>query len=303
MEDIVNDTTNAMTIDVEDYYHVSAFARHIDRRCWGSYPSRVASNTARLLDILAEHGVRATFFVLGWVAERCPCLVKSIAAAEHEVACHGYSHELVYRQHVTVFREETHRAKNILEDLAQQPVDGYRAAGYSITRQSWWALDVLADLGFIYDSSIFPSHHPEYGIPDAARAPHWLTTPAGYTIAEFPPATVEFGRYRLPVGGGGYFRLLPYFLTRTLLRRINRDERRPFVFYLHPWELDTAQPRIQANALARFRHYNNIDKCEARLRRLLGDFRFQPARAALIDLGLIAPVTMPTPRMSLEVVP
>lgn len=289
----MTEIVNAMTIDVEDYFHVLAFARHIDRRDWGSLESRVESNTGRVLDVFAENQVRATFFVLGWVAERYPGVVRRIAAAGHEVACHGYSHELVYRQTPAVFRQETERAKRVLEDLAQQPIAGYRAASYSITQASLWALDILAELGFVYDSSIFPVRHDHYGMPGGRREPHRLQTPAGHAIVEFPLSTLQLGRYRLPVAGGGYFRLFPYALTRAAFRALNQRERRPFIFYLHPWEVDPEQPRVAANWLSRFRHYNNLRKCEARFRRLLKDFRFAPARDVLAGQGLLPAVKDP----------
>jgi polysaccharide deacetylase family protein (PEP-CTERM system associated) len=280
---------NAMTIDVEDYFHVSALASRVDRRDWDTYPRRVADNTAKLLDILAYHDARATFFALGWVAERDPALIRRIAAAGHEVACHGYSHELVYRQTPAVFRHETERAKKILEDLVQKPIAGYRAASYSITAASLWALDVLCELGFTYDSSVFPVRHDRYGIPGARREPHRLRTPAGNSIIEFPLSTIELLRYRLPVSGGGYFRLFPYLVTRTALRHINSREHNPFIFYLHPWEIDPDQPRVEVGWLSRFRHYNNLEKCEKRLHRLLKDFQFGRVDDALVRLDLLSP--------------
>jgi polysaccharide deacetylase family protein (PEP-CTERM system associated) len=278
---------NALTVDVEDYFHVAAFSRQIDPATWDRFPLRVECNTRRLLDLFAELNVRATFFVLGWVAERCPGLVRAIAEHGHEVACHGYSHQLIYGQTPTVFRAETIRAKACLEDQTQQPVLGYRAASYSITKRSLWALDILAELGFIYDSSIFPVHHDRYGIPGSPRWPYRLDTNGG-SIIEFPPSTLAVGGHRLPVGGGGYFRIYPYELTRFALSRINRSEGRPFIFYLHPWEIDPEQPRVRTGWLSTFRHYTNLNRCESRLRRLLRDFRFSPARDVLGDLVIPA---------------
>lgn len=280
---------NAMTVDVEDYFHVAALATAIDRRDWGRWESRVERNTRRLLDIFAEHGLQATFFVLGWVAERHPQLVREIAAAGHEIASHGYSHQLVYRQRPEEFRQETQRAKALLEDQLQQPVLGYRAASYSITRQSLWALDILAELGFVWDSSIFPVRHDRYGIPGTPRWPHRLQTPAGHTLIEFPLSTWQLGQYRLPIAGGGYFRLYPYGLTRAGLASINRRAQRPFIFYLHPWEIDPEQPRVKAGLLSTFRHYNNLAKCEGRLRRLLDDFAFTTVGRVLEALELLPP--------------
>lgn len=277
---------NALTVDVEDYFHVAAFAQQIDPATWNLFPLRVERNTYRLLDLFAERGVRATFFVLGWVAERCPDLVRIIIDQGHEVACHGYSHQLIYEQTPAVFRAETVRAKVCLEDQAQRPVLGYRAASYSIIKRSLWALDILAELGFAYDSSIFPVHHDRYGIPDSPRWPYRLDTSSGGSIIEFPPTTLAVGGQCLPVAGGGYFRIYPYWLTRFALSRINRVEGRPFIFYLHPWEIDPEQPRIRAGWLSTFRHYTNLNRCEERLSRLLRDFQFTPAREVLEEIPI-----------------
>lgn len=254
---------------------------------WDRFSLRVERNTQRLLDLFAEQGVQATFFVLGWVAERCPSLVRALADQGHEVACHGYSHQLIYEQTPAVFRAETIRAKACLEDQTQRPVLGYRAASYSITKRSLWALDILAELGFAYDSSIFPIHHDRYGIPGSPRWPYRFATPSGGSLVEFPPSTLAVGRHHLPVAGGGYFRLYPYQLTRFALSRINHSEGRPFIFYLHPWEIDPEQPRIRAGWLSTLRHYTNLSRCEGRLRRLLRDFSFAPAGEVLE--GLVVP--------------
>ncbi len=285
----MNDNTvcNAMTVDVEDYFHVSAFASSIRQDDWDSYECRVERNTSRILDLFDHFGISGTFFTLGWVAERYPQLVREIAARGHEVACHGYSHRLVYDQSPSEFRQETARAKAVLEDLVQAPILGYRAASYSIVGRSVWALDSLVELGFVYDSSIFPVRHDRYGIPDARRDPHRIGTPSGASIVEFPLTTKELGSYRLPVSGGGYFRIFPYFLTRWALRSVNRREERPFIFYLHPWEIDADQPRISASWLSRFRHYHNLDRCEDRLRRLLAEFSFGTACQVLTDMSLL----------------
>jgi polysaccharide deacetylase family protein (PEP-CTERM system associated) len=279
---------NALTIDVEDWFQVAAFFPHIERSSWESLESRVARNTDRLLGLLEERGIRATFFVLGWVAEREPALIRRIAAAGHEMACHGYSHQFVYRQTPEVFRAETVRAKHHLEDLLGRSVEGYRASTYSITRPSLWALDTLVELGFQYDSSLFPVRHPQYGIPDAPRFPCRYRTPKGRQIVEFPLSTAQLGGLRLPVAGGGYFRLLPYAYTKAGLRSINEREHEPFIFYLHPWEIDPAQPRVAGASLsARLRHYTNLDQCEARLKRLFDDFRFTTVRDVLTEKGLL----------------
>ena len=276
---------NALTVDVEDYFQVSAFAKSIKHDEWGSQPLRVEQNTQRLLNLFDEAQVKATFFVLGWVADRVPQLVKEIADRGHEVASHGYSHQLIYNQTQEVFREETIRSKKLLEDLSQQPVHGYRAASYSITRESLWALDILAETGFDYDSSIFPIRHDRYGIPDAKEVPHRLKTPQGHSLVEFPLSTAKIFNYKLPVAGGGYFRLYPYALTRAGLRQVN-SRQQPFIFYLHPWEIDPDQPKIEAGWFSRFRHYNNLEKCEPRLQRLMKDFQFDTVWQVLNSLGL-----------------
>ena len=280
--------TNAFTIDVEDYYHVSALSSAISRDSWGSRESRVAASTDRILALLDERQIKGTFFVLGWVADAVPQLVKRIAAQGHEVACHGYSHELIYRQTPGVFAEETRRSKRLLEDLTGLPVIGYRAASFSITPRSRWALDTLIEEGFAYDSSIFPVRHDRYGMPGASRAPGFVDAPSGGRIAEFPMSTAEFGPLRIPVSGGGYFRLLPYWFTRKGLRDINEREGMPFTFYLHPWEIDVDQPRVKVGLVSRFRHYTNLAKCEERLCRLLGEFRFSTMRNVLRARGLLS---------------
>ena len=282
-----NPIINALTVDVEDYFQVSAFAGNIDQTDWDVCESRVEANNARLLELFDRFDYKATFFVLGWVAERYPQIVKSIHEKGHEVACYGYSYQLVYNQTPEVFAAETVKAKEILEDIIQGPVLGYRAASYSITQKSMWALDILAESGFTYDSSIFPVRHDRYGIPGAEDKPHQLTTPSGHTLIEFPISTKSYFGYRLPVGGGGYFRIYPYAFSRMALNSINKSLRQPFIFYLHPWEVDPDQPRIESSWLSRFRHYNNLDKCEERLTKLLTDFRFSTVKSVLSDLELL----------------
>ena len=279
---------NALTVDVEDYFHVAALAPNVHRDSWTSRESRVVGNTQKLLAIFEQFDVRGTFFVLGWVAERYPQLVRDIASRGHEIACHGFSHRLVYEQITEEFYEETLRAKTLLEDITGSAVIGYRAASYSIVRKSLWALDILAELGFAYDSSIFPVRHDRYGIPNAERSPHRMSTPKGKSIVEWPLATAKILGVRLPVAGGGYFRLLPYWLSHWGLTSINQREQRPFIFYLHPWEIDPSQPRVAASWLSRFRHYTNLEKCEERLRLLLGEFEFGTARDSLVQLGLLS---------------
>lgn len=279
---------NAFTVDVEDYFQVAAFDNVVAREEWDHLPSRVVSNTGRILGILDEHKIKATFFVLGWIAERNPTLVREIADAGHEVGCHGYSHQRVYRQELDTFREETKAAKSTIEDCIGQAVRGYRAASFSITSGTLWALDVLVQEGFAYDSSIFPVYHDNYGIPGAEIAPSVLQTPEGNSIAEFPMSSLKVLGFRLPVGGGGYFRHYPYWITKFSLRAINSSGR-CCNFYCHPWEIDTEQPRFdEASWLSRFRHYNNLDRFEARLNRLLCDFSFSSCIAVLRSRGLVA---------------
>ena len=278
---------NAFTVDVEDYFQVEGFAKAIDRSSWEGFRTRVGESNSLLLDILARHKVRATFFVLGWVARKHPEIVRQIVASGHELASHGMSHRLVYTQTPEEFRRETRDAKALLEDLAQRPVVGYRAATYSITSRSLWALDVLCEEGFRYDSSIFPMRHDRYGIPDAEPKPHVLTTPGGGRLVEFPISVLRYGGAKIPVAGGGYFRLFPYQFTRWALRKLNLQQQE-FVFYVHPWEVDPEQPRVEeAGALSRFRHYLNLDRCAERLGRLLGDFEFDTMYAVLARRNLL----------------
>lgn len=273
-------TINAMTVDVEDYFHVSNFASVVTRESWSTRESRVERNTDRLLEIFADAGVSATFFVLAWVAERHPQLIAKIAAAGHEIASHGYAHQLVYDEGPDGFRRDIRRAKALLEDASGQRVEGYRAPSFSITGRSVWAIDILLEEGYRYDSSIYPIRHDRYGIPDSPRHVYAIERPAG-TLIEIPVSTVRVGGMHLPIGGGGYFRLLPYGWTRWGIARVNRIEERAAIFYLHPWEIDPEQPRLPAGPLARYRHYSNLDQTELRLRRLLREFRFGPMRALL----------------------
>jgi polysaccharide deacetylase family protein (PEP-CTERM system associated) len=282
---------NAMTIDVEDYFHVSVFDGVLPRTQWNTLESRVCANTARLLQMFDEYEVRATFFVLGWVAERFPELVREIATRGHEVASHGYAHRLIYDQTPAAFREDVHRAKGVLEDACGREVAGYRAPSYSITPRSLWALDILLEEGYRYDSSIFPIRHDRYGISVSERQPYPIERAKGRLI-EVPASTARVGPLNLPIAGGGYFRILPYRWTQWGISRVNRLERRPVVFYLHPWEVDPAQPRIKVGRLGTFRHYRNLDRTESRLRRLLTDFAFgrmdglvEHARQQMVDAG------------------
>ena len=268
-------TLHAMSIDVEDYFHVAALSNVITPSDWPKLPSRVERNTEQLLELFGRHRVKATFFVLGWVAERHPALIRRLADEGHEIASHGYSHQLIYSQTPEVFREETLRSKTLLEDIIQKPVTGYRAASYSITKDSLWALDILAELGFSWDSSIFPIRHDRYGIPDSPRAPYTIETSSGASLREFPLTTARLFGLSVPAAGGGYFRQFPYPLFRYLFHRASEGGKNPQMFYLHPWEIDPDQPRYNnASWFSRFRHYTNLDKCYGRLERLLTDFRF-----------------------------
>lgn len=274
---------HALTIDVEEYFQVHAFSGVIPPSSWGNYSSAVTENTHRILDLLDERRISATFFCLGWIAERNRELIKSIHARGHEIACHGYLHQIISNQDPATFREDVARAKGVLEDCTGESVVGYRAPTYSITSSTLWALGILEDLGFRYDSSIFPIYHDNYGIPDAPRIPHRLD---GSSMVEFPISTLKVGSVNLPVSGGGYFRLLPYFITRTALNHIQRQGE-PFVFYIHPWELNPETPRVsQAPPLSRFRTYTGINHSFARFRRLLQDFDFTTVREVLKGCGL-----------------
>lgn len=267
--------THAMTVDVEDYYHVAAFAKVIDPTSWEQWPSRVEANTRRLLALFEQHNIKITFFILGWVAERYPQLVRDIQAAGHEIASHGYSHQLIYRQTPEVFRAETAKSKQILEDISQSPITGYRAASYSITRNSLWALDILAELGFTWDSSIFPTRHDNYGIPGSPEEPYRITTHSGASLVEFPLTTAKVLGQAVPAAGGGYFRQYPYALSRWLFNRASDNQAKPQIFYLHPWEIDPDQPRIpNASWFSNFRHYTNLKRCLPRLEQMIQDFPF-----------------------------
>jgi len=283
----VSSIINAFTVDVEDYYHVEAFSKHIQRDRWSDYASHVERNTDEVLLLLDNKNIKGTFFTLGCVAEKHPSIVRKIVNQGHEIASHGYSHKLVYNQSQEEFRDETIKSRGILEDIAQTAVRGYRAATYSITRESLWALDILVDAGFIYDSSIFPVRHDRYGIPDIDPLPHKIITPRGQTIVEFPITTLKTRLVNIPVAGGGYFRLFPYSFTRWALREVNRRENQ-FVFYIHPWEIDKAQPVIDnIGPVTKFRHYNNIKNCKPRLEKLLSDFKFDTLSAVLESKQLI----------------
>lgn len=267
---------HCLSFDIEEHFQVSAFESPMRRRHWEQYESRVEANTERLLELLAKSGVRATFFVLGWLAERYPSLVRRIASGGHEIASHGYGHELITGQTSVAFREDIRKAKDILESILSGPVLGYRAPSFSITKDTMWATQILVEEGYIYDSSIFPILHDRYGVPSANPGVHQLLTPSGL-LWEVPPSTVKYMGVRLPVAGGGYFRLYPYVVLRALLRKLE-GEGSPLVMYMHPWEFDPDQPRMEGSLVSRMRHYLNLDKTESRLRTLLQDFSFAPIR-------------------------
>ena len=270
---------NAFSIDVEDYFQVGAFAKIISPKDWDTYSPRVVDNTKRMLDLLssAPQPVKATFFVLGWVAERFPTLVSEIAQQGHEIASHGYGHQLVYTLTEEEFRNDVRTTRKMLQDQSGQPILGYRAPSFSIVKRTPWAHRILVEEGYTYDSSVFPIYHDLHGNPDAPREIHTIETEAG-TITEFPPAVItRFGK-NIPVSGGGYFRFFPYWLTVRWLKEVNRLGK-PFVFYVHPWEIDPDQPRIPGAPLkSRFRHYLNLKRTADRLKKLFQDFSFTTVR-------------------------
>jgi polysaccharide deacetylase family protein (PEP-CTERM system associated) len=305
---------NILTIDLEDYFQVHAFSTVVRYEDWDKFECRIQRNTNRLLEILSsapspQYAPKATFFVLGWIAERYPGLIQRIQREGHEIACHGYAHRLVYTQSREEFGEDVRRTKSILEDVTGKEVIGYRAPSYSITNKSQWAFEVLVEEGFKYDSSIFPIRHDFYGMPDAPRFPFVVSlngnnnvkfsmlnvelntlqnsqfkTQNSQFIIEFPLSTIRLFGQNIPISGGGYFRLFPYSLIRKGLKSINQGENKPIIFYMHPWELDFEQPRIkEVGFKSRFRHYVNLNKTELKLRRLLSDFQFSPIRQLLIQ--------------------
>lgn len=263
---------NAMTVDVEDYFHVEAFTRTIDRCDWDRLPQRVERNTEKLLEEFADAGVKGTFFTLGWVAERHPALVRRIVDQGHELASHGNVHMRADKQTPAEFRDDVRQAKRTLEDAGGTLVRGYRAATFSIGEKNWWAHDVLAEEGYVYSSSVFPVRHDLYGVPDAPRIPFQIGSSG---LTEIPLTTVRLFKRNLPCAGGGYFRLLPYGYSRWALRRVNQKEGVPCIFYLHPWEVDPDQPRqSQAPLKSRLRHYTNLSRTRNRLVRILREFRW-----------------------------
>lgn len=271
---------NAFSVDVEDYFHVEAFRHIVDPADWPSMEQRVEPNTRRLLDLLDRFDVRATFFVLGWVAEHRPGLVADIHGAGHELAIHGYDHRPITVMTPSELREDIRRAKGLVEDITGEAVLGYRAPTYSVVKDTLWALDVMVEEGLGYDSSIFPIVHDRYGIPDADRHP-WVERRNGGQLVEYPISTVRLLGRNLPFVGGGYLRLFPMAYVRWGMRRVTGKEGRPLILYVHPWELDPEQPRMDVGRLARLRHYGGLDRTERRLQELLQGFRFGTVRSVL----------------------
>lgn len=275
---------NALTIDVEEIFQVHALSEVIKVQDWDGFASGVESNTAVILDLLNQKNTKATFFCLGWIAQRHASLIRRICKDGHEIACHGYSHQVIYKQSPDVFREDVAKSKKIIEDITGKPVLGYRAPTYSITEKTLWALDILEELGFTYDSSIFPVHHDNYGIPSAPRFPYRIE---GRNLAEFPISTIKLGKLNLPIAGGGYFRLFPYMITKLGLKVVER-EGKPFIFYIHPWEFNPDTLRTAGlSALSRFRTYVNLSKTKGRFESLISDFSFTTVRDVLTEISLL----------------
>jgi polysaccharide deacetylase family protein (PEP-CTERM system associated) len=272
---MMNNVCNILTVDVEDYFMVSAFSNIVKTDTWDHYSSRVERNTMRVLDILDKSGAKGTFFILGWIAERYPQIVKEIDRRGHEIGCHSYLHKLVYEMSSEDFKEDTVKAKDILENIIGKKIFGYRAPSYSITKKSFWALEVIREAGFIYDSSIFPIIHDRYGYPEFSRFPTVVDTASG-GILEIPLSTLRVLDKNIPVGGGGYLRLFPMVCTEWAIRRINEKEKEAAIVYFHPWEIDPKQPRLNGSDLSKFRHYTNIKKMERRIESLVGNFKFGP---------------------------
>ena len=273
---------NALTIDVEDHFQVSAFSAHIPRASWDSLPCRVEQNIDRILALLSEADVHSTFFTLGWIAERYPGMIRRIVDGGHELASHGYEHRRATDQGYGEFLADIRLAKAVLEDISGQRVKGYRAPSFSVGPANQWVFECIADAGYLYSSSIYPIRHDHYGAPDAQRFAHEVMK----GLLEVPIATVRVLRSNFPAGGGGYFRLLPYLVSRWSIGRVNGIDGQPAIFYFHPWELDTDQPRVTGlGAKARFRHYVNLKRMEPKLRRLLADFRWDRVDQVFLNGG------------------
>jgi polysaccharide deacetylase family protein (PEP-CTERM system associated) len=275
-EEIPAARTHIMTVDVEDYFMVEAFAGSVKQSSWDNWPSRVVNNTQRTLDIFDKYGVKGTFFFVGWVAEKFPELVRDVHARGHELACHSYWHRAVYSLTPEEFRDDTRAAVRAIEDAAGTKVQGYRAPSWTITKDSLWALDILAEEGFTYDSSIYPIHHDLYGVPGAQRVPYDLPLKDGGALREFPPATVKLFGQNIPGAGGGYLRIFPMAYTRWFFRKFEQAKGEQLVVYFHPWEIDPDQPRIKDKWKSRLRHYTNLKAMEGRIDSLLKNYSFQP---------------------------
>lgn len=274
---------NILTVDVEDYFMVSAFADMVKFEDWHRYESRIEKNTLKVLDLLDGYGVKATFFTLGWIAEHHPKVVIEIQHRGHELACHGYNHRLIYNLCPDEFRRDLRKSKQLIEDITGEPVKGFRAASYSITKKSLWALDILAEEGFAYDSSIFPIYHDIYGYPEFNRFSVKVSNNRGESILEIPLSTVRvFGR-NIPIAGGGYLRFAPVRLVEWAINSLNKKEAQPAVIYFHPWEVDPEQPKLNGGRISSFRHYTNIAKTIPKLRRLLNNFQFGPIKQVFAD--------------------
>lgn len=272
--------TNALTVDVEDYFQVSALAPYIDRKDWDSIPCRVERNVDQILALFSEHAARATFFTLGWIGERYPHLVRRIRQAGHEVASHGYGHHRATDLTPEEFEQDIRRAKALLEDIVGASVTGYRAPSFSIGTANPWAFDCLRDAGYRYSSSVYPIRHDHYGMPDAPRFAYQPRS----GLTEFPVTTLRMFDANFPAGGGGYFRFLPYAVSRWAIDKVNRQDAEPSIFYFHPWEIDPGQPRVTGlDAKTRFRHYVNLRRTRDRLSRLLTDFRWGPMNDVFKD--------------------
>ena len=272
---------DGLSVDVEDYYHTEAFADRIAPESWEQYPSRVADNTARVLELFARKGVRGTFFLLGKVVEKHPAMVREILQAGHEVGCHSYKHQCVWRLTPAEFREDTRRALRLIEDAGGEAVLGYRAPTFSIVNKTLWALQILLEEGFSYDASVFPIHHDVYGVPTAPRFPFQWTFADGRSLVEIPSTTVRILGRNLPVGGGGYLRILPMWYTRWALNRIRQLDQNPVAMYFHPWEIDPGQPRLDGRWKSRLRQYINLDRMEDRIAQTLDSGKFVPLKDLL----------------------
>lgn len=277
---------NALTVDVEDYFQVSALAPHFPRSGWDAVPCRVERNVDRILATLHEYGAKATFFTLGWLAERYPKLVRLIVMEGHELASHGYGHERATDQTRGAFMADIQLAKAVLEDIGGVEVRGYRAPSFSFSDENPWAHDCLREIGYVYSSSVYPVVHDHYGMPDSPRFPYMHDS----GIVEIPVTTAHVMGRNWPAGGGGYFRFLPYGASRWMIQRVNKSDGKAAIFYFHPWEIDPEQPRVNAaSAKTRFRHYVNLDKTESRLKRLLGDFQWGRVDEVFLDKSFRLP--------------